>query len=251
MHNPSLRPRALPNPHFALRAVLALLAAGLLAACASPPGGLWPPRPGQRTERVVVYAEGFHSMIALPARAQKGEEDWSYIERVWFEDMHRSPAQEKALEAWYGLVDGAHALFWPNSGIIEISHATRPYPERNPEMPMKSWQFTVTPEGLARMRAWLDRSCAAPKPSFDSGSEVYFSAVQRYHLFHTCHHFTARALWEAGVPVHLSYCVIPAGFWWQLNTLAQGPARMHNQPAPAGNLPEQRLAQGGPGRAKK
>jgi len=202
---------------------LLLLGAVLLASCAAPPPGLWPPAGAQRTTRVGVYATGFHSLIRLPARvgAPPGKpiEEWAYGERIWFcDDAHGIGAQSN--EILHQIGAGGRALVRPNAGVIELSLVERPYPERNPAEKIRHWEFAISDAGLERMRAYLDQSIAVRMALLDDGDQHYYPARRPYDLFHTCHHYVAGALWEAGVPIHDGYCLLPFGFWWQLDRLA-------------------------------
>jgi hypothetical protein len=205
---------------FPARVAVALVVVGLLTACVSPPAGLWPPHAGEKAVRLTVYGDGFHSLIEFPVPG--GLEEWAYGERIWFCDDQHGPAAEKMRETWYRIISGLRALFWPNAGVIEITRVRKPYPAQNPDDTVRAWDFAISPAGLRRMRAYLENTRASIKPILDDGGQTYYLSKQRYDVLHTCHHYTARALWEAGVPVHGSQCLIPAGFWRQLNRLAAG-----------------------------
>lgn len=199
-------------------ALLALVFVLGLAGCATAPRPPWPPRPGTPAARIIVYADHFHSIIGLPGRPG-GHEEWAFGERIWFYDEKDTTSRK----VYYFVVDALRALLWPNAGVIEVSKADKPYDTRNTENKVGVWQISVSEEGLARMRAYLDRSIGEKKAILDDGWQVYYSASRRYHVFHTCHHYVAGALREAGVPVHPSICVVPSGLWWQLGRVADKP----------------------------
>lgn len=194
----------------------------LVGGCASVPRPAWPPKPGEPIAHVTVYADHFHSVLALP-REPKGYEEWAFGERIWFYDEKGKHRMEKLREACYTCLDGMRALVWPNIGVIEISRADDTYLARNKDHlgSLRAWQIPVSPAGLAAMRKYLDGTIGSHKEIYTDGWQVYYPSAARYHLFHTCHHFAAQALLEAGVPIHPGWCVIPSGFWRQLDKVSK------------------------------
>lgn len=204
---------------FLIRIVPLVLAACLLVACASSSPRLWPARPGEKTVRVTVYATGFHSMLALPAA--KGWEEWAYGEKIWFyDDKKAAGPAEKEPDLGFRLGGAMRALFHPGPGVIEVCRAVKPYPEREPQEHLRTWQIELGESGYRRMQAFLAQSRASEKPIDQGEGQIFYLAAQRYCLFNTCHHYVAQALRAGGVPIHCSYCIIPQGFWAQLNSFA-------------------------------
>jgi hypothetical protein len=235
-----------PSPHIycscrrCLRALLLLGAAAALASCASvPQTPAWPPRQGEPVRMIRIYAERFHSSLSLPAPAPGKLEEWSYGERVWFYDERGVTPEQRRKEYVAAVTDTFRALFWPNSGVIELTRAVKPYNERNPQSNITVWEIPVTEEGLRRMREYLDRSIGSHKALLDDGGQAYYVSSTRYHVFHTCNHYVALALQAGGVPVHPGYCLIPTGLWLQLNRLEQstGTPAPVQQTARAGSAP--------------
>lgn len=222
----ALRPVANLSRRFVFAALLLCLAAApLLTSCASARRPAWPPPPGEPATFVTVYGERFHSLLALP-RQPRGAEEWAFGERVWFYEEKDADNQKRREYAAF-FTDAMRALFWPNSGVIEVSKADKPFDARNPEVHADVWRIPVSQEGLRRMRAYLDRSIGQPKALYDDGWQVYYIASSRYHVLHTCHHYVALALREAGVPVHPGWCFFPGGLWLQLDRLAKKSARAY------------------------
>ena len=208
-----------------LRAALPLLlvAAPLLTSCAATRTPAWPPRSGEPATCITVYGERFHSLIALP-RQPRGDEEWSFGERIWFYDEKDEDRLKRKEYAAFA-ADALRALFWPNAGVIEVSKADQPFDARNPEIHTTAWRIPVSQEGLRRLRAYLDGSIAQRNALYNDGWQVYYVASTRYHALHTCHHYVARALQEAGVPVHPAWCFFPGGLWLQLDHLSKKAAR--------------------------
>ncbi|MCL5269787.1 MAG: DUF2459 domain-containing protein, partial [bacterium] len=157
--------------------------------------------------------------IPAPAGSDKKYEDWAYGEQLWMWE-NRKKFADRARGCWEGTKGAFHALCWPTAGVVEVSRADRPYTELFPQEAIRGWVIEVSPGGLERMRAWLEASRASDKPFDDEGWQHYYASVYKYDLFFTCHHYVARALREAGVPVHPGRCWLPRGFWSQLDGLA-------------------------------
>jgi hypothetical protein len=98
---------------------------------------------------------------------------------------------------------------WPSESAVMADRFDRPYWERHAERAIERWSFVVGERGLAAMRRHLEGELEAPvsnRPGWRSGASSY-------HLFHHCHHFTASALRDAGLPI---------GPWWAFNATLIG-----------------------------
>lgn len=178
----------------------------LLAACAMPPAGLWPAKPGEPATRIVVSSDAWHSMIALPS-AEGGFEEWGYAEKAWY------------LEGTQGAWGVLRALLWPSEGIVEVARVERPFALRSRQGEPKVWELDLGARSLARLRAYLESSRLSPVPVVDQGWRRWYATGWDYHFFHTCHHYVANALFEAGIPVFARHCWLPCGLWTQLDRL--------------------------------
>lgn len=184
-------------------AVGALLAAG----CAAPPDGLWPASPCEPVTRVVVSSDAWHSMIAIPVDG--GFEEWGYAEKGWY------------LEGSQGIWGVIRALLLPSAGVVEVARVGQPYARRSTQGEPKVWELDLGAGSLDRLRAYLESSLASSAPIRDDGWRTWHDAAWSYHLFHTCHHYVANALFESGVPVFANRCWLPSGLWGQLDEVAQ------------------------------
>lgn len=183
---------------------LAAIAVALLGACAAPPQGLWPP--AEASIRIVVSSDAWHSRIAIPGPGDVYEE-WGYGERAWY------------YEGRQGVFGALRALLWPTAGVVDVRRTALPFADRLPPGEGRRWTFTLSREGEGRLRSYLARSRAAEDPIGFADGAAWYEAARRYHAFHTCHHWVAHALWEAGLPVHAACCWIPPGLWAQLDRL--------------------------------
>jgi len=180
----------------------------LVAGCSMPPEGLWPSPTGEPTLEVVISSDSWHSMIAIP-RPEGGYEEWGYAEKKWY------------LEGKQGLFGVIRALFWPTQGIVEIATVDAPYAARAEGG--RRWTFDFGPESVRRLRAYLELSLHTRVIVRDDGWRRWYDAAWDYHLFHTCHHYVANGLWEAGVPMEPWRCLLPGGLWDQMAWLGRRP----------------------------
>lgn len=207
-----------------LRAAVAAALCLAAAACAQPIAGLWPPGPGDVTHRIVVSTDAWHSVIGLcrengqatqdapsaPAAApeatrQAGSprfEEWGFAEKGYY------------LEGDNGVCGTLRALFLPSAGVVSVTRGDRTWAERTPQPPGRSWEFDLTDAGFARLAAFLRAEVASPTPISHAGGAEWFDAASSYHAFHHCHHWTASALREAGLPVRPAFAL----FKWSLES---------------------------------
>jgi hypothetical protein len=170
-----------------------------VAGCASPVDGLWPPRPDEPAHRIVVSMDSWHSVIGL-VRADGTLEERGYADKAYY------------LEGDDGVCGTLGALFVPGTGVIQTTRGARSWAERTPQPPARSWTFDLSEEGRARLVAHMDADVAGATPCSLRGGAVWHDAKSSYWMFHHCHHWTASALREAGLPVFASYAM----FKWSL-----------------------------------
>ena len=201
-------------------AVVVLVGLALLTGCASPVAELWPPAAGTAPVTVHVSVDTWHAMIALPAEGQGSPrfEEWGYAQRAWY------------LEGRQGVMDAVRALLSPGEGVVEVTRTDRLWAERTPQPPAEVFTLPLALEGYRRLRAHLAATRAGPEPMEVHGSARFYRARDDYHLFHTCHVWTARALRAAGLPMSPGTAITRAGLARQLERAA----RLVSTPAPGG-----------------
>ena len=172
----------------------------LVAGCARPVAGLWPPAPGVSTRGIVVSVDSWHAMIAFPLSTRDEStataasrnarfEEWGYAERGWY------------LEGRQGLTGVLRAMLWPSPGLVEVVLADRLWAERTPDPPAETVRFELTEVGHSRLREHLRNTLASDEPVAVQGASRFYAARAAYHVFHTCHQYAALALREAGLPL--------------------------------------------------
>jgi hypothetical protein len=194
-----------PRPVRLIAAVV-VLAAG----CAQPGAGLWPAEPGAATRRIVVSTDGWHSVIGLNADRAPGEpvEEWGYARKSYY------------LEGDTGACGTLAALFVPGTGVVLQTKDPRTWAERTTQPPARSWEFELTDEGWTRLVAFIDAERASEEPVSHKAGATWYDANSSYWGFHHCHHWTASALREAGLPVWSSYALFKWSFEAQLDRAA-------------------------------
>lgn len=206
----------------------------LLAACASPVEGLWPPSPNSTAHTIYVSIDTWHAMIAFPHEngsegsglwsernssdlglqssalgPQHFYEEWGYAERAWY------------LEGKSGLSGILRALFWPTDGVVEVGHYDRVWAERTPQPPSDLFGFRLTDESHQRLRRHLHATLLSEELVVLLGQSKFYPAKRLYHLFHTCHQYAAQALREAGLPISVSWAFNRTSLAWQLRRAAR------------------------------
>lgn len=187
----------------------------LSAGCARPVPDLWPPQPGAPSHVIVVSLDTWHAMIAVSRTsaevdAQSVEphswlyEEWGFAERDWY------------LEGRQGISGTFRTLFWPSPGIVEIGHYNQLWSERTPQPPVEQFTFHLTERGFRRLRHYLESTVEKSAPILTTGRSQFYSATRSYHLFHHCHHYSASALREAGLPISVFWAFNRGSFASQL-----------------------------------
>ncbi len=158
---------------------------------------------------IVVSLDAAHSMIALPVEAPvvhvrgghavtgtdgaPGEprvyEEWGYAERAWY------------LEKRQGFTGVLRALLWPTEGVVEVGIHESIWAERTQKPPVEAFRFQIGEAGYRSLRSYLRATIASEEPVGVVGNSRFCVAQTSYHLFHHCHHYTAKGLREAGLPI--------------------------------------------------
>jgi Protein of unknown function (DUF2459) len=177
---------------------------------------------------IVVSLDAAHSMIALPAHAPTvnprndhgatemdgaprdfcGYEEWGYAERAWY------------LEKRQGFTGVLRALLWPTEGVVEVGIHESIWAERTQKPPVEAFRFRISEAGYKSLRSYLSQTIASEEPVGRVGNSRFCIARSSYHLFHHCHHYTARGLREAGLPISMRATLTRNGFAKQLRRIA-------------------------------
>jgi Protein of unknown function (DUF2459) len=169
---------------------------------------------------IVVSLDAAHSMIALPVEVpvtnvsgdhgsartggapggSRGYEEWGYAERAWF------------LEKRQGFTGVLRALLWPTEGVVEVGVHQSIWAERTQKPPVEAFRFQISKTGYLKLRSYLRATIALEEPVGIVGNSRFCVARSSYHLFHHCHHYTAKGLREAGLPISMSRALTRDGF---------------------------------------
>jgi len=173
---------------------------------------------------IVVSLDAAHSMIALPVRGnhtvseRDGEsqdlrmlEEWGYAERAWY------------LEKRQGLTGVIRALLWPTEGVVEVGIHGSIWAERTQKPPAEAFRFHISEAGYRGLRSYLRATIASEEPVGIVGNSRFCIARSSYHLFHHCHHYTAKGLREAGLPISMRGALTRNGFARQLRRISHTP----------------------------
>ncbi|HKO31690.1 MAG TPA: DUF2459 domain-containing protein [Nitrospiraceae bacterium] len=176
---------------------------------------------------IVVSLDAAHSMIALPVEAPlfhvRGDygvtgmdsaprerpvhEEWGYAERAWY------------LEKRQGFTGVLRALLWPTEGVVEVGIHESIWAERTQKPPVETFRFQISEAGYRSLRSYLRATIASEVPVGVVGNSRFCSARSSYHLFHHCHHYTAKGLREAGLPISMRVALTRNGFAKQLRRI--------------------------------
>jgi hypothetical protein len=176
---------------------------------------------------IVVSLDAAHSMIALPIEASMshaggdhgvigrddalGEphvyEEWGYAERAWY------------LEKRQGFIGVLRALFLPTGGVVEVGIHQSIWAERAQKPPVEAFKFEIRKAEYQRLRSYLRATIASEEPVGIVGNSRLCVARSSYHLFHHCHHYSAKGLREAGLPISLMGALTRGGFARQLRRI--------------------------------
>ena len=176
---------------------------------------------------IVVSLDAAHSMIALPVEVPESDvrgshsvtgtngapkesrayEEWGYAERAWY------------LEKRQGFIGVLRALLWPTEGVVEVGIHQSIWAERAQKPPVEAFKFEISKAGYRRLRSYLRATIASEEPVGIVGNSRFCIARSPYHLFHHCHHYTAKGLREAGLPISMSRTLTRDSFAKQLRRI--------------------------------
>jgi hypothetical protein len=176
---------------------------------------------------IVVSLDAAHSMIALPVeapvfhvggnpgvtgtdsapRGRPVHEEWGYAERAWY------------LEKRQGFTGVLRALLWPTEGVVEVGFHESIWAERTQKPPVEAFRFQISEVGYRSLRSYLRATIASEEPVGVVGNSRFCIARSSYHLFHHCHHYTAKGLREAGLPISMRVALTRNGFAKQLRRI--------------------------------
>jgi hypothetical protein len=195
---------------FTRHALLAFVVATFVNGCAAAQPHLWPPASGEPSYPVYISLDTWHGMIGFPTgrdspvlypepkelpaerstrQSEVAFEEWGYAEYKWYVDGQQ------------GITGILRALFWPTAGTVEIARYDRPWASRTPQPPADLFKFNLSQEGWRRIRSHLRSTLADDNPVKTVDLSAFYPAKRAYHLFHNSHHYLARALKEAGIPI--------------------------------------------------
>src|SRR5205809_923008 len=86
-------------------------------------------------------------------------------------------------------------------------------------LPVEAPVFQVSEAGYLSLRSYLRATIASEEPVGIVGNSRFCVARSSYHLFHHCHHYTAKGLREAGLPISMSGALTRGGFAKQLRRI--------------------------------
>jgi hypothetical protein len=176
---------------------------------------------------IVVSLDAAHSMIALPVevpvfhvggnheisktdslpRERPVHEEWGYAERAWY------------LEKRQGFTGVLRALLWPTEGAVEVGIHESIWAERTKKPPVETFRFQISEAGYRSLRSYLRATIASEEPVGVVGNSRFCLARPSYHLFHHCHHYTAKGLREAGLPIPTRIALTRNSFAKQLRRI--------------------------------
>jgi hypothetical protein len=177
--------------------------------------------------QIIVSLDAAHSMIALPveapafhvgsdrggtgadgvSRTPSVYEEWGYAERAWY------------LEKRQGFTGALRALLWPTEGVVEVGIHESLWAERTQKPPSEAFTFQICEFGYRNLRSYLRATIASEEPVSIVGNSRFCVARSSYHVFHQCHHYTAKGLREAGLPVSMWGALTRDGFARQLRRI--------------------------------
>ena len=160
-------------------------------------------------EAPVCHVNGDHSSTGTDDAGEESRvyEEWGYAERAWY------------LEKRQGFTGVLRALLWPTEGVVEVGIHESIWAERTQKPPVESFRFQISEAGYLSLRSYLRSSIASEDPVGIVGNSRFCVARSSYHLFHHCHHYTAKGLREAGLPISMSGALTRGGFAKQLRRI--------------------------------
>ena len=160
-------------------------------------------------EAPVFHARGDHGITGADGApgVPRVYEEWGYAERAWY------------LEKRQGFTGVLRALLWPTEGVVEVGIHGSIWAERTQKPPVEAFRFQISKFGYRSLRSYLRATIASEEPVGIVGNSRFCVARSSYHLFHHCHHYTAKGLREAGLPISMRGALTRDGFAKQLRRI--------------------------------
>lgn len=179
----------------------------LLFACASPPGNLFPPGPGEASRTIYLVSHGWHAGIVIkradiPAGVWPQHNEFpaaQYLEVGWGDmDYYMTPQPGLGILLKAGL--------WPTASVLHVVGFRGPVTDYFARSRVIAIELSAA--GFERLCRYLEDSyardeTAASRPLGPSlyGDGRFYLSRETYHVFNTCNAWTARALRAAGIPL--------------------------------------------------
>ena len=188
-----------------------------LGGCATqqPPGF-----PEPRTETIWLIARGWHTDIAVPAKAGGMigglREIFPGVVTLTIGFGDRAYLTHKIA----GPLDMARALL-PGPGALLVT-ALRGEPEQS-FPPEDVIRLRVSALGLAGLNDFIAHAFGAHSNQLAPGpypGSLFFASADTYSILHTCNTWSAEALLAAGLPVSTRGVLLPTGIMFQARDLA-------------------------------
>ena len=163
-----------------------------LVGCDSPDSELWPPKKNE-TKIIYVTSDGFHTALVFPELQKSRYVSWAYAEEAWY------------LENSTGCWGGGRALFLPSRAVLE-KRLLKSKPVTHEKL--KVWKFHVSDAGFFKMKNYVHQLKETERSFKATNKSVsYYYTNDSYHIFNTCHGFTADVLKKGGLPL---------SNWWMI-----------------------------------
>ena len=190
-----------------------------LGGCAAPVRGLWPAESDEERFKIIVFADALHSEIGIwPADDPEGRQpddlvSWSYGEKKYY------------MEGKTGFGGKLRATLIPTEGVVRVHRAGWRF-RGSQHLPEKTWTFYVSRKGYDRLLAHVRAERASTAAVSTTEFSEWYAAKRSYHMLHNCHHWTARTLRKAGLPIWSSHAL----FRWSLERQLDRAERMMGAP---------------------
>ncbi len=210
-----------PGPPSRSTVLLALSALALVAGCAGPIRGLYPPREGEPVRSVYVVSHGWHTGLVVrrmdvPAGVWPEHGDFAgseFVEVGWGDrDFYQAPKATSGL--------ALRAALWSRASVLHVVGVSRPVRPAFPEGGVV--EIRVSTRGLERLALFIQDAYARDEvgraiplgPGHWPWSRFYL-AREPYYLWRTCNTWAARALRAAGVPITPLYAITAGNVMYQ------------------------------------
>lgn len=180
---------------------------------------------GQPAHSIWVSSNGWHTGIIVPTELIPREllpekRDFptaAYLEIGWGDaGFYQADTITTSL--------ALKALFLPTPSVIHLVGFTTPPEEYFAASDVL--RFEVSPEGLQRLLKALDASIAHNETGAVKrkkglyGESKFYAGRGDYSAFHTCNHWAADVLTQAGIPITPWYAATSGTLMWQLRRYA-------------------------------